>query len=271
MRRIVHLSDLHFGRETPELLAPLLAAVREAEPDLVAVTGDLTQRARRAQFEAAAHFLDALPAPVLCVPGNHDIPLDRPDLRLLRPFARYRRHVSRDLAPVWQDPALMVQGLNTADPLAWQRGRVRRRHLRRACRAFPGSGRLNVLLAHHPFGQSPGSGKKLMRNARRTLETLADCDAHLVLSGHLHRWLAEPFVERKGGTRVLQVHVGTGISTRHRGQGNDFAVITLDRGQIGVTRMLADQGRFRRDAGFAFVRGDSGWRTSAAPAIPRES
>lgn len=266
MTRIVHLSDLHFGRETPELLTPLHEAVHASQPDLIAVTGDLTQRARPTQFRAAARFLAGLPAPVLAVPGNHDIPLDRPDLRLVAPFLRYRLHVADDLAPVWRDAVLTVHGFNTADPLSWQRGRVRRRHLQRACADFRGSGRLNVVLAHHPFDQSPETGKALMRHAGRMIEALADCNTHLILSGHLHRWLAQPFVERRGGTRVLQVQVGTGLSTRHRGQGNDFALLDLARDGISVTRMQAQQNRFRPAGRYHFSRTEGGWTLRSARA-----
>ena len=74
MRRIAHLSDLHFGRDRPELLDPLVEAVNDLSPDLAAISGDLTQRARPAQFRAARDFIDRLEAPVLAVPGNHDVP-----------------------------------------------------------------------------------------------------------------------------------------------------------------------------------------------------
>ena len=125
-----------------------------------------------------------------------------------------------------------------------------------------------MVLAHHPFDQSPDTGKALMRHARRTIEALADCEAHPILSGHLHRWLAEPFVERRGGTRVLQVHVGTGLSTRDRGQGNDFAVLDLTRNRIDVTRMQAQHGSFRPTERHGFARRCGGWRPLSAPPGP---
>lgn len=78
MRTIVHLSDLHFGRVDYGLVDPLIDAIREIRPDLVAVSGDLTQRARTAQFIEARRFLDALPKPLIAVPGNHDVPLYNP-------------------------------------------------------------------------------------------------------------------------------------------------------------------------------------------------
>ena len=75
MRTIVHLSDMHFGRFDQRLVAPLVRTVQRIAPDLVAISGDLTQRARRSQFAQARAFLDRLPTPRLVVPGNHDVPL----------------------------------------------------------------------------------------------------------------------------------------------------------------------------------------------------
>ncbi len=241
MTRIAHVSDLHFGTEDAELLLPLRDAIRRAEPDLVAVTGDLTQRARPAQFEAARAFLDGLDLPWLAVPGNHDIPLDEFWHRLVQPFARYRAAISRDLAPRWSDGTVSIEALNTADPRAWQRGRVRRTQLMRAAGAFreAGDGAVNVVMAHHPFEHGPDIEKRLMKNARTAVETLAEAGADLILSGHLHRWQAEAFLSRKVGARVLQVHVGTGLSTRLRGQENDFALVDIETGRMAVTRMVA--------------------------------
>ena len=132
--RLLHLSDLHFGRVNPGLVAPLLQAVQGLAPDLVVISGDLTQRARAAQFAQARDFLDRLGVPWLAVPGNHDIPLDRPVLRVLRPFGGYRRAICRDLAPVADLPGLSVLGFNTATPRHWQAGRI-------------GAGRFLALLA----------------------------------------------------------------------------------------------------------------------------
>jgi 3',5'-cyclic AMP phosphodiesterase CpdA len=68
MRTLVHLSDLHFGRLDPAVLEPLRRAVHDARPDLVAISGDFTQRARRTQFAAARAFMDTLQPPKLVVP-----------------------------------------------------------------------------------------------------------------------------------------------------------------------------------------------------------
>ncbi|HVL55812.1 MAG TPA: metallophosphoesterase, partial [Burkholderiaceae bacterium] len=75
MRTVLHLSDLHFGRLAEEVVGPLADAAARLRPDLIAVSGDLTQRARASQFRSARQFLDLLPGPKIVVPGNHDVPL----------------------------------------------------------------------------------------------------------------------------------------------------------------------------------------------------
>ncbi|WP_375690896.1 metallophosphoesterase family protein [Pseudooceanicola sp. LIPI14-2-Ac024] len=265
MTRLIHLSDLHFGRDRPELLDPLITAVNDLRPDLVAISGDLTQRALDSQFRAARAFIDRIEAPVLSVPGNHDIPLHLPVTRLLRPFHNYRQWIARDLKPTAQLDGMTVIGLNTVDRYRWQRGRIRSRHVRRACSVARDSrpGDLVVLVAHHPFEHAPGVEKRLMRGADKAIDRLADCGADVILSGHLHLWRTEPFLTRPFGANILQIHAGTGLSTRQRGEPNDFACIDRDGEVLRVARWIASPG----DAAFAestirhFGRTPTGWRT----------
>ena len=114
MRTLAHLSDLHFGRVHAPVLEPLRRALAAIGPDLVVVSGDLTQRARAEQFREARAFLDSLPFPRLVVPGNHDIPLYNVVKRFAAPLRDYRRIVSRELCPVFEDDEVVVVGLNTA-------------------------------------------------------------------------------------------------------------------------------------------------------------
>src|ERR1700750_2534822 len=100
MRRLAHLSDLHFGRVDPAAVEGLLHSLEAAGPDLVVVSGDFTQSARSEEFRAARAFLDRLPAPVFAVPGNHDLPQWNPVERLVRPYDRYRRVIAPDLDAV---------------------------------------------------------------------------------------------------------------------------------------------------------------------------
>jgi 3',5'-cyclic AMP phosphodiesterase CpdA len=122
MRTLVHLSDLHFGRIDPAIVEPLRRAVVELKPDLVAISGDFTQRARRSQFAAARAFIASLNAKTLVVPGNHDIPLYDVVSRLVAPLDYYRRYISSDLEPEYQDEEMIVLGVNTARALVFPFG-----------------------------------------------------------------------------------------------------------------------------------------------------
>lgn len=267
--RLIHLSDLHFGRDRPELMRPLLDTVNGLAPDVVAISGDLTQRALSSQFRAARTFIDHIDAPVLCVPGNHDLPVHRPYRRFFRSFGNYRKHINSDLSPVWMSPELALIGINTMSPWRWQTGWATRREIREAaahCQEGPAA-RLNVIVAHHPFQLPEGSGKKDMINAEWGLTTLAEAGADIILSGHLHRWrVVEP--EDPQAPAILQIHCGTGLSTRQRGEENDFAVIDIGSAgalsDLTITRWIAQTDHsFGPSIAQKFHRGADGWQSPA--------
>tara|TARA_R110002049_G_scaffold44333_6_gene130256 strand:+ start:115602 stop:116408 length:807 start_codon:yes stop_codon:yes gene_type:complete len=253
MSRLVHLSDLHFGKDRPDLLAPLLQAVNGFSADLVIISGDLTQRAREREYIAARQFIDQIKAPVLSVPGNHDIPVHRPFTRFFRPWRYYRRQISRDLTPVYQGDDFIAVGMNTVDRFKWQTGRVGWSGLRRACAAFgtATTGQLRVLITHHPLDHPRTTKKKPIPGAGRALGQLLDCGADMILSGHLHIWHAGTFAHRARTTRdktAIQLHAGTSLSTRQRGEPNDFNVIDISSAQIAITRVGFDdaKGQFEK-------------------------
>lgn len=238
MTRIVHISDLHFGRERPELLRPLIETLNSLAPDLVAISGDLTQRARPGQFRAARTFIDAVTAPVVSVPGNHDTPLHRPFERIFNPWGRYRRYISDELEPSWIGTGAAVHGVNTVNPLFWQRGHIPRRAVEHICGSIAASpGRLQIVMGHHPLEHLPNTSKRLAEGAERALIALRDCGADVILSGHLHKWRAAPFTTTES---LLIVQAGTGLSTRLRDEPNDFNLLIGARDRLVVERFSAD-------------------------------
>jgi len=241
MARLLHLSDLHFGRDRPGLAAALAEQAAGWAPDLAVVTGDLTQRALAGQYRAAAALIAALPCPVIAVPGNHDLPLWNPVARFLWPLRGWRGAIARDPEPMAGVPGLRLVGMNTADPFAWERGRITGAALRRACARIGAAppGQLRVVAMHHPLHQPPQSGKAPMPGADAALQALAAAGADVVLCGHLHRWAAMPFAQREGGRNLLFVQAGTTLSTRLRGEENDLNLIAWDGATVTVTRMAA--------------------------------
>jgi 3',5'-cyclic AMP phosphodiesterase CpdA len=243
MRTIVHLSDLHFGRVDRGVVEPLLAAVREARPDVVAVSGDLTQRARAWQFQEAREFLDRLPqVPRVVVPGNHDVPLWNVFNRFLRPLANFRRFITEDLQPFHADEEIAVVGVNTARSFTVKYGRVNVRQIEyvreRLCR-LPDEV-TKIVVTHHPFDIPEGHDEReLVGRARLAMEALAGCGADVLLAGHLHVSHTGHTAKRYeiAGHSALVVQAGTATSTRHRGEVNSFNVIRIRHPHVNVSRL----------------------------------
>src|ERR1700720_904060 len=133
LRTIAHISDLHFGRLHCDVLPALARSIAAATPNVVVVSGDLTQRARHREFADARCFLNTLPAPQIIVPGNHDVPLYDVVSRWLTPLTKYRQYISNDLEPFYADDEIAVLGVNTARSLAFKGGRINRSQVASIC------------------------------------------------------------------------------------------------------------------------------------------
>src|ERR1700756_4010731 len=137
MRKVIaHLSDLYFGRIDPATVEPILEAVRNLKPDVVAISGDLTQRARRQEFADARRFLEKLPEPRVVVPGNHDVPLHNPYSRFVSGLSLYREYISNEPEPIYVGEGIAVAGVNTARALTWKGGRINRTQIERVRARF---------------------------------------------------------------------------------------------------------------------------------------
>jgi 3',5'-cyclic AMP phosphodiesterase CpdA len=242
VRTLVHVSDLHFGRIDPAIVDPLRRAIVDLEPDLVAISGDFTQRARRTQFAAARAFVDSLDANTLVVPGNHDIPLYDVLSRLVAPLDYYRRYISKDLEPEYVDEEMIVLGVNTARALSipFGEGRINATQVERIVQRLSTTPAplLRVIVTHHPFDLPPGvHERRLLGRSAMAMAKLAAVNADLFLSGHLHIGHVSHAVDRyeMAGHSALIVQAST-VSTRSRGEAPSFNVLRMQRPEIEVSR-----------------------------------
>lgn len=270
MTRIAQVSDVHFGSEDPATVQSLIDELNAAALDLVILSGDLTLAARNDEFRRARAFIDALDAPTLSVPGNHDItPWNVPE-RMLLPYRRWRRHVGPALEPTWSNDDVAVVGLNTARrmrfKLDWSLGSLSRAQIGSLGRRFGATGptAFRIIVAHHPFLPEEGVNlddrpHAIVHRAQRALAAFVDQRVDIVLAGHLHRTYAAHFkkpedvattVTEAGepAHRVTVIQAGTALSSRTRNEANAYNLIQISDHRLAVHAVVWGAGAWSRAA-----------------------
>ncbi|HYE90257.1 MAG TPA: metallophosphoesterase [Terriglobales bacterium] len=238
MSALLHVSDTHFGCERPEVVEALVAFAAALRPRLAVLSGDITQRARRGQFDAAARFAARLGAPVLAIPGNHDLPLFDLVSRLVRPYAGYQRAFGADLEPVHEDADMLVVSVNTTRVYRHKHGEVSAAQVERVAsrmRACP-PGKLRVVVTHQPMHVPLGRDESnLLRGYADAARAWAAAGADLLLAGHIHLPFVRPVSERVAGlARALwAVNAGTAVSRRVRAGGGEHNCVNVIRYAAG--------------------------------------
>ena len=274
MRTIAHISDLHFGRINPLMPPALRTALLQARPDVVVVSGDLTQRARRAEFVQAREFLDTLPFPQVVVPGNHDVPLHDVMRRWLAPLDKYRRFISADIEPFYADDEVAIQGLSTARSLTWKNGRINRVQVERTCTKLTAAGPdvTRIVVTHHPF-DLPGNvhERSLVGRGEMAITAFTKCRVDMILSGHFHIGHVGNLAQRYRalGHAAILVQAGTATSTRQRDEANSWNLIRIDRPAVTIERRTWDpeQERFATTLRDTFQLGEGGWLPTPPAAL----
>jgi 3',5'-cyclic AMP phosphodiesterase CpdA len=230
---VFHCSDLHFGHPAvPEQYEAMEALIQDRRYDVVAISGDLSQRARSGEFQRARAFIKHAErtSKVICIPGNHDVqwwkaPLGMGDEREM--FAVYRRYIDDDIEPVLHVPGATFAGLNTShgvvrQSLTWRLrdisiiGIIRRSQLERLRELFAKvpTGDVRVVVMHHNPVKGELSQRHGLKDTKRALGAFAEMEVDLVLCGHDHQDAIHYIEHTKRGTVISTA--GT-VSNRMRG------------------------------------------------------
>jgi 3',5'-cyclic AMP phosphodiesterase CpdA len=269
MKSVLHLSDVHFGRIDPDTLDPLIQAAYEIAPNLVVVSGDLTQRARSHQFQEAREFLDKLPRPQIVVPGNHDVPLWNAFNRFVRPLTKYKRFITEDMFPFYADDEIAAMGVNTARSFTTKYGKINKAQiekLKEKLDPLPDD-LIKIVVTHHPFDlpKNYRNVRQMVGRANLALPILAESGADVFLAGHLHMGYTGSTTTRYKieGYAGLIVQAGTATSTRGRGEPNSFNVLRCDaqKGSIAIERYhwIPEKKGFVLSVTEEFRHGPTGW------------
>lgn len=263
MQKIVHISDLHFGTEESNTAAGLLKDIEDRNPNLVVVSGDLTQRARSAQFKAAKEYLNKIRFPKLIVPGNHDIPLFDLFRRFLFPLRRYKKYITEDLTPFYSDDEMAVLGINTARSFTWKNGRISLDQMKIMKQRFCSiqMSLVEILVIHHQFIPPPNDHSvDLVGRATKAIEIIDECGVDLVLAGHLHAGFTGDIQRYHPGRRsIIIAQAGTAISDRTRHEANAYNFITLDNNHILIEVRVWDGKSFIKSEVVSYKKQDMKW------------
>lgn len=247
MTVLLHLSDTHFGTEQPAVVEALRQLAHEQAPRVLVLSGDITQRARRAQFRAARRFMASLPeVPTLTLPGNHDIPLFNLLARLLDPYGNYRRSFGSDLAPVLSTTHFLVIGVNTTRWWRHTNGVVSAAQVEAVADRLrvAGGDQLRVVVVHQPVHVLSSSDvHDRLRGHALAIERWSMAGADLVLGGHIHL----PYVcalhenAQSLARRLWCVQAGTAVSWRIRAQmPNSVNIVRWSGGECQVEQWNFD-------------------------------
>lgn len=272
---ILHGSDLQAGRPYRPLAAEAFVELSRAlRPDLVVLSGDLTQRAKAREYRTVRALLDRFEVPLVVTPGNHDVPLYRVWERVVTPYRNWSRFVSPRLDSVTRLPGATVVALNSSAPRrAIVGGRLDAHQVAFARRAFAEAppGDVRILVTHHHFVPTPdGEGGRPLPHAPTLLEAFEDMGVDLVLGGHVHRThlstsrVLVPNDDARPGIPLLAC--GTTASTRGRAPEvgtNGLHVVRVDEDGVEVTPHHLDdeQRRFVPGDPVSFPR----WRLAVGP------
>ncbi len=276
MRTLIQISDIHFGTVDDNIAAGLVRDIETQACDLLIISGDFTQRARRSQYQAAAEFRQRLPQPQLVVPGNHDIPLYDVTRRFLAPLHNYRRFIDSDLFPQFVDDEIAVLGVNTARPWNWtmkgfwKDGRLSADQLFEIEHRLGEivEGRTKILVTHHPFIPPPVRRYGVLLGAERALRQLQPLGIDLLLAGHLHVAYSDDVraYYPEITSSMLSVQAGTAASTRRRGEANSYNVIAIERDCVSIKVRSWNGEQFTASNTTEYRRSDKGWFTTVASA-----
>jgi len=275
MATIAHLSDIHFGANDPKIVDACEAWLLQHRPDLLVLSGDFTQRARVEQFRAASAWLNKLRADgfrLLAVPGNHDIPLYDVARRFARPLERYKRYISNDLCPWFENDRLAVLGINTARSLTIKDGRINREQMEIIRQRFAGVAehKTRILVTHHPLFAMPiGEGGELSEAVGRhkdAVQAVCAAGVHIALAGHFHRTYAEAagrMVENAGRALVIQAGTATSVRLRNNELQSFNWIETHKNSEVDLQVVAWDGARFRPGSHARYTYDGASW--SARP------
>lgn len=261
MQKIIHISDIHFGREEKSIVDALIAKINKEDPNIIVVSGDLTQRAKKREFQKAEMFLNELDFPKVIIPGNHDIPLYNLFERVINPFRKfdiYFQNFNR-----YENDELSIVGLNSVRNLRWKSGKLTIDYLENSTAQLKKKDniKLNIVVMHHNLLHLPSSKEsgKLFRT-KLMQKWIFDNKIDLILFGHDHKSMIKPILfDDDNIFDFILIQAGSATSTRRRGNSNSFNLITFENSVMQISVQTYIENKFETSFKQKYIKHTKGW------------
>ncbi len=267
MRRIVQISDLHFGNNDPALLQPLKKAIESIEPHVLIISGDLVEHASNAEFENARDFLRALPKPQMVIPGNHDLAFYNFFQRVTVGLGTYKKHITDNLQPEYQDDEIAIIGANTSRVWTIRGGSLSSAQLEQLAKDFAAISeeKVRILVTHHPFDLPEAHGRRLIvGHARQAITRLAPL-VDILLAGHIHLSSTGSTAThyKTQGHAMTFIQAGTAVSNRDKGETNSFNSLRIAGAKEGGKAVIVDRFTWRKETGEFYCKCSTEFRLAS--------
>ncbi len=259
--KIIHVSDPHFGTEDQKIKNDLIAEINRQTPDIVIISGDLTQRALKKQFLQAKDMIDSILFPKIVIPGNHDIPAYNIFERFISPLRKFNKYISAERYPKFDAENISIIGVNTSTPFRSQRGKITDKdiaHLKSHFSKKPQANVKGVVIHHNAFPFEGLKGNSALTNTIKFIDEMNKCGVDLIFAGHLHRSIVHTFHEASVENNLLMLQAGTAISKRLRKEHNTFLIAVTEREKITINFMVYNGKNFENTNRKTFKRTTKG-------------
>lgn len=240
MTRLVHISDLHFGAQHQAALDALKIYLDQTQPDVVVISGDLTQSGRRSEFRSCRDWLAQLTVPYIATPGNHDTPLWNLAARLFRPFGLFSKYIGPARTSYWANQDVQIYTYNTARGMQWRmnwsKGAVHLGHLKRVlAHATVPTPKARILVCHHPVAEMKDAPMSaVVHRGAAAAQMIAAAGIDLLLCGHVHVPYVYPLPYGDG---LSYLSVASTLSVRNRGALPGFNTIDIQPDAVRIVTM----------------------------------
>ncbi|MEN8194741.1 MAG: metallophosphoesterase [Bacteroidota bacterium] len=262
MQKIVHISDIHFGKEDESIVNALLTKINEIAPNVIVVSGDLTQRAKHREYKKVKLFLSKLDFPKVVIPGNHDIPLYNLLGRVINPFRKFDYYFPN--CNRYENEQVSIVGLNSVRNLRWKSGKLTIKDLEESSEELKvkkNAEKLKIVVMHHNLLHLPSNkNSESIFRTKLMQKWIFDNGIDLILFGHDHKSTIKPILfDHDNIFDFILIQAASATSTRRRGNENSFNLIMLENSFMQISIETYEQHKYKTSSRIKFNKQLIGW------------